>query len=162
MFVPIFLGRQETWRTHAHTHKHRPWPSQRKILMCDCCCTVTCQSGELERRDTDRIGQQREKADIFFVGFPRSCEAQRDGTRSLEKQPARATLDAQSTRHRTWPGLIFCVVVYPRPPCVPRSREREKRHAAAGEGHANLQKNVRLALAYAYEDMSRSIAFYVD
>ena len=55
------------------------------------------------------------------------------GKRSRDYLPGRATLSAHRTRHGARPGPTLCAVVYPRPPCVPRRREREKRSSAEGE-----------------------------
>ena len=71
------------------------------------------------------------------MGFQMSGEARRGGKRSRDFLPDRATLNAQSARHGARPGPRTCAVVYRRPPCVPRSREREKRPAV----HANVQKS---------------------
>ena len=63
-----------------------------------------------------------------------------DGKQPRDNLPDFAALNAQSTRHAARPGPKTCAVVYRRPPRVPLSREREKRHADAGEMRANVFK----------------------
>lgn len=63
--------------------------------------------------------------------------------KSLEKEPARAILNAQSTSHGARTGLELAPQsVYTQAPGVPRSRERNKRPAAGREKLAKAQKNV--------------------
>ena len=61
------------------------------------------------------------------------------GKQPRDYLPDFATLNAQSTRHRARPGPKACAVVYRRAPCVPRSRERQKRPTGAGAKRANVQ-----------------------
>ena len=70
-----------------------------------------------------------------------SCEAPPDGKRLRDFLPDRATLKASAPRSPA--GTHTCVVVYTRTPCVPRSRQREKRPAAGRAGHANAQKSAK-------------------
>ena len=44
-------------------------------------------------------GTAAERKFAEIVGVPWSCAARRGGMQSLEKEPTRATLDVQSTRH---------------------------------------------------------------
>ena len=75
------------------------------------------------------------------MGFSLSCEAPPDGKRLRDFLPDRATLKASAPRSPA--GTHTCVVVYTRTPCVPRSRQREKRPAAGRAGHANAQKSAK-------------------
>ena len=63
---------------------------------------------------------------------------------SAERDPSKksqlATSDAQKHAPRSPAGAQTCAAVYTRSPCVPCSREREKRPAAGGEELDDVQK----------------------
>lgn len=73
--------------------------------MCDRCCTVA-QSRELEsfRDGVMQMIQQQQSEKSKNVRFPWSCEARRGGMQRVEKESARATLNAQSAQHEARSG----------------------------------------------------------
>ena len=136
-------------RTHMHTKA--PW-HERMSSKRDCCCTREGPSCEVARRPRSSCGGASRPSEVQAVILSRTCEnllvvflcgfhspawLWLGGKRSREKEPARATSNAQSTRHGARPGPKKMRLVYTRPPCVSCSREHEKRPAAGREELAN-------------------------
>ena len=124
--------------THAHTHarsrthtqKHRSWLSQRGklearllyrgYLAFDGCCGVSITAAER--------GEKMQKMTFWGVAWAWWGQA---GRKAIPWLLARFR-DFERPEHAplTPAGTQTCTVVYRRVPCVPRSREREKRPAA--------------------------------
>ena len=98
-----------------------------KSLERDCCCTVaTSKYTALEGGVVQMMVQQQSEKKNDTLVFPWLCVARRGGTQSLEKEPARATLDAQGTRHGARRGPNMRCSVPAGPPHAPLPRAPEK------------------------------------
>ena len=64
------------------------------------------------------------------------------GKQSRDYLPDFATLNDRARAREPGRDPPFYIVVYRRPPCVPRSREREKRPAGAKEKRADIRKSL--------------------
>ena len=69
--------------------------------------------------------------------------SRRRGKQSRETEPARATLNAQSTRHGARPGPKLAPYCTRGPRLCQSSREREKRPAAGRDKLAHAQKSAK-------------------
>ena len=94
-------------------HTKAPWHQEMRSKR-DCCCTrggrgTRWPGGQAIRRGASCYTQQRTCENLLFVcfflvGFHRPAWLWLGGNRSRDCVPARATLTAQSTRHRARPG----------------------------------------------------------
>ena len=83
--------------------------------------------------------EQKIKKKVEMRVFHRPVWLWLSGTRPRDYLPDRATLNAQSTRHGTWPGLNLRLAYTRVPCCVPRSRERKERPADGRQTIADVQ-----------------------
>ena len=148
-----FLGRQETWHTHAHTQKRgknvavtkgTAWCGTAVVLWLSQCSKLDTWEDSVVHTAAEQTKIQ--KCGVCIVPGGSGSEE----TYSVVTCSVFATLNAQSTRHGPRPGSK-------REPCggsrVPRSREHEKRTAAGREINDPSRKKVNFIPIHVPGDM---------
>ena len=132
-------------RIHNRTHTNTPWHQERSSER-DCSCTrggprrelttVEVRGAQATRRGASWYTQHRrcERHLLLLLLFNFSCGGFYIvvlGSSSAERYPVITRQLARRPEHapRSPARAYTCTVVYGRAPCVPRSRQREKRPA---------------------------------